>query len=526
MRISIQLSVAFTATAAIAGGIGYHISSATSEIQRQVERLSRGAIPTIANMAGMSEAVNRQTLAAAELVRASVPPQGGGTLTLNAPETQRAREEFRQQDILFREALHRQRMNTEALIRWAEAAGHSEWADREKTATVPFLAELETQFSNQRQMMDELLGIAVRDADAAADYLENKILPHSQQQLLSMLAERRRLAEREFTGGVRGVERALEVVNARQAMLTVAAMAAAVGLGLLLSRFIGKPLHMLKEAALAAGRGDLNAAVAIRRNDEIGVLAQAFNQMLADLRETTVSISMQKRTERQLRASLEEKELLLKEVHHRVKNNLQIVSSLLSLQVHHGQSPETLRLLIESQRRIRAMALIHEQLYRSDDLSQIDFAVYVQELADQLCRSHDGSVRLAVRVEAQHDRLPLDQAVPCGMIVSELVSNAAKHAFPGREEGEIVIGFSRYEQGYQLSVRDNGIGVPLEAAAQAESLGLRVVRALVRQIHGQLHMECCDGTLFEITFPASVKDRQSGPLPEIQHDLPGGTSHA
>ena len=526
MRISIQLSVAFIATATVAGGIGYHVNSATSEIQRQVEWLSLGAIPTIANTTGMSEAINGQTLAATELVHASLRAPDGGTLPSDSPEIRRASDEIQRQEVLFREALQRQRMATDALLRWAEAAGQSEWAERERTIGIPFVETLETKFGTQRQMAGELVTIARRDPNAAADFLETKLLPHSRQQLLPMLAEHRHMAERKFTDGVRGVERALEVVNARQALLTVAAMIAAIGLGVFLSHFIGRPLRILKEAALAAGRGDFAVAVAIRRNDEIGVLAGAFNQMLVDLRQTTVSLSELKQAELRLRASLEEKELLLKEVHHRVKNNLQIVSSLLSLQVHHAQSPETLQLLAESQHRIRAMALIHEQLYRSDDLARIDFAEYVEQLATQLCRSHQGGVRLSVRVEAEHCHLPLDQAVPCGMILSELVSNAAKHAFSGREDGEIEIGFSRHGQKYWLSVRDNGIGVPVETASQAESMGLRVVQALVRQIHGQLHIECRAGTLVHIAFPASIEGQQPEPLPGDRPDIPGGNSHA
>lgn len=528
MRISIQLSVAFLATAAIAGGIGYHISSATGEIRRQVEWLSRGAIPTLANTTGMSEAVHRQISAAARVVRAGRRGQDAGEPAPDPPEKPRVSEEIQRHDTAFREALQHQQMTADALIRWVETAGRPEWIERERTVTLPFLEALETRYGEHRRLIGELLQLADRDHEAAADLFAGKLLPHANEQLLPLLAEHRRRAEQEFTGGVRGVERALEVVNTRQAILTVAAMAAAVGLGLFLARFIGKPLRMLKEAALAAGQGDLDAAVVVRRSDEIGVLARAFNQMLADLRATTVHISEQRETELRLRASLGEKELLLKEVHHRVKNNLQIVSSLLSLQVHDAQSPETLRLLAESQHRIRAMALIHEQLYRSDDLSQIDFSVYVEQLAGQLCRSHEGGVRLAVRVEAEHCRLPLDQAVPCGMIVSELVANAAKHAFPNREAGEIVVGFAQQGPEYRLGVRDDGVGVAAETAAQGESLGLRVVRALVRQIHGQLHIENQGGTLVDIRFPAAGNEPQPEPLREknSSEDCPDGPGSA
>jgi anti-sigma regulatory factor (Ser/Thr protein kinase) len=155
------------------------------------------------------------------------------------------------------------------------------------------------------------------------------------------------------------------------------------------------------------------------------------------------------------------------------------------------------------------MALIHEQLYRSDDLSQIDFAVYVEQLAAQLRRSHDGGVRLAVRVEAEHCRLPLDQAVPCGMIVSELVSNAAQNTLSPAQEGRVVVSASRRGQQYRLRVQDNGIGVPPETGRAGRIAGAAGrMRALVRQIHGQLHMECQRRyAQFEIAFPASGRNR-------------------
>ena len=513
MRISIQFLVAFLATAAIAGGIGYHLGSATREIQRQVELLSRSAIPTIVNTTCMSEAIHRQTLAAHRLVRFGRGGQEGGS---DWPEqAQGASEEIRQQDAAFRGAFQQERMSAVALIRWIEAGGPTEWGEQERAVKLPFLEALEPRYDEHQRLMGELLERIEHNPSTAGDLLERQLLPHARTQLFPLLAEHRLRAEREFTGAVRGVERALEVVNLRQAVVTLTAITAAIGLGLFFARFIGKPLRMLKEAALAAGRGDFEPAVPVCRHDEIGVLARAFNQMLADLRKTTVHISEQKQTEARLRASLDEKELLLKEVHHRVKNNLQIVSSLLNLQVHQAQSPETHQLLAESQHRIRAMALIHDQLYRSDDLSQIDFAMYVEQLAGYLSCSYNGGIRLAVRVEAEHCRLPLDLAVPCGMIVSELVSNAAKYAFPGRAAGEIGVGFVRLGSQYRLRVQDNGVGSPPpEATDPSASLGLELVRALVRQIHGQLHIECQGGMIFAVTFPASRGDHRPQPTVE------------
>jgi two-component sensor histidine kinase len=217
-----------------------------------------------------------------------------------------------------------------------------------------------------------------------------------------------------------------------------------------------------------------------------------------------LNVSRQKETEYRLRESLREKELLLKEVHHRVKNNLQVISSLLSLQAQRLRDPEMVRLFEESQARVRSMALIHEQLYRSDDLAHIDFAAYVQELVDNLKQGFGrGAARIDFCLDTEPAPLLLELAIPCGMIVNELVANALEHAFPDDGAGEIRIAFRREGNTYRITVADNGVGMRQRAAAaETGSIGLKVVEALTRQIHGTLDHTCRDGTMFTIRFAA------------------------
>ena len=217
------------------------------------------------------------------------------------------------------------------------------------------------------------------------------------------------------------------------------------------------------------------------------------------------NISQRKLAEAQLRASLEEKELLLKEVHHRVKNNLQVISSLLNLQARELGDPEIARLFRESQGRIRSMALIHEQLYRSSDLARIDFAAYVESLVGHLQQglSHKAAP-VKFQLEVRPLPLPLDLAIPCGMIVNELVSNALEHAFPDGRAGEIKVMFTQDAVGYCLAVADNGVGIDIARNdAEPTSLGLKVVEALTRQIRGDLEVRHDGGTRFEIQFQGS-----------------------
>jgi PAS domain S-box-containing protein len=216
-------------------------------------------------------------------------------------------------------------------------------------------------------------------------------------------------------------------------------------------------------------------------------------------------ITERKRAEEELRASLEEKESLLKEVHHRVKNNLQIISSLLKLQARKVQSPEVHGFLRDTQNRIRSMALLHETLYRSGNLARVELLQYAKNVCTHVASSYasgGGKIRLLHKIADL--TLDLDRAIPAGLIISELVSNAFKHAYPSGSTGEILVELqSTAEHQLVLRVSDDGIGLSVGADPQnAQSLGLLLVRSLTRQLDGRMSVSSGQGTVFEIVFPA------------------------
>jgi two-component sensor histidine kinase len=208
------------------------------------------------------------------------------------------------------------------------------------------------------------------------------------------------------------------------------------------------------------------------------------------------------RAEEQILAALQEKEVLLQEIHHRVKNNLQVVSSLLNLQSRYIEDEKTLQMFRESQSRVKSMALIHERLYRSKDLAQIDFGEYVQTLTRDLFRSYQAQAgSVALKVDVQDVFLGVDTAIPCGLIINELVSNALKYAFPDDRDGQLCVELASDDGQYVLAVRDNGVGLPDGLDIQStETLGLRLVTTLVRQLRGTVELRSDGGTEFEIRF--------------------------
>lgn len=200
-------------------------------------------------------------------------------------------------------------------------------------------------------------------------------------------------------------------------------------------------------------------------------------------------------------------EILLKEIHHRVKNNLQVISSLLDLQARSAGDERTAALLRESQHRLRSMSLIHEKLYRTGNATGVLIAEYVQDLAAHLRTSFAGSAgAVSIDVGVEDISLDMDIAVPCGLIITELVSNALKYAFPDGARGEIRIGLIRDQKGaVRLSVSDDGIGLPSSLDFRSTTtLGLRIVNILVSQLKGTLELEGGRGTRFVVTFPAAT----------------------
>lgn len=205
----------------------------------------------------------------------------------------------------------------------------------------------------------------------------------------------------------------------------------------------------------------------------------------------------------QLKTSLHEKDTLLREVHHRVKNNLQIVSSLIDLQAARQKGRDVQALFRDARDRVRSMALVHEKLYQSEDLAQTELGTYTKNLMKELFQAH-GEVSSKIRLNMQLEpvRLPVDRAIPCGLILNELATNSLKHAFIGRQEGLIEICLTCIDnRSVRLVFQDDGKGFPSGFDWHAtESLGLRLVRMLSEQLRADLRHRNGSGTTFEICF--------------------------
>lgn len=219
-----------------------------------------------------------------------------------------------------------------------------------------------------------------------------------------------------------------------------------------------------------------------------------------------IDITERRRAQQRLEDALREKTVLLNEVHHRVKNNLQVITSLLNLQADHAADANLRAILTESCGRVKAMALTHQLLYERKDFSRIDLGDYLQRLVQSIRATYRATGgRLGLQLVLPQDRVHLDleRAIPCGLLVNELVTNSFKHAFPGERRGEIAISLEQDSAGQIcFSVADNGIGLPPEAVlAQGSSLGLQLVPLFVDQLHGTLSIERESGTLFRICFP-------------------------
>lgn len=239
-------------------------------------------------------------------------------------------------------------------------------------------------------------------------------------------------------------------------------------------------------------------------------MESTINNIKDDLVIVARDVTERKQQQERIQDSLKEKEILLQEIHHRVKNNLQIISSLLYLQSKNVTSPTTLEHLQDSQSRVKSMALIHEKLYQSNDLANINFKDYVKSLANNLIQTYcKNGTSVGLDININNVFLTIDKAIPCGLIINELLSNSLKYAFPNGLQGKINIELKSCDKSneskhnYQLSIKDNGVGIPSDFDYDnTNSLGLKLVNNLTHQLDGNLEIENGKGTLFIIRFKA------------------------
>ena len=302
------------------------------------------------------------------------------------------------------------------------------------------------------------------------------------------------------------------------------------GLSLGAAKFIVKPkepaefLKIIKESIEAHESGQVSRKNKLPKTERIYLkeynetLVRKLQDKMVELENTNRSLKQEvkerKKAEESIRTSLEEKEVLLKEIHHRVKNNLQIIMSLLDLQTQKIKDSHLLEAFQETKNRIYFLSLVHETLYQSADLSKIASKGFLTTVIDDVCRFYNRKKRIALVVDIRESLLGIDLALPLGLIVNELVSNALKHAFPQNQGGEIAVSFHITNgETCELVIKDNGVGIPDTANDRnIESIGLELVNGLVSQINGsmEIHKEKeTSGTKIIVHFPLDSAEEEA-----------------
>lgn len=287
--------------------------------------------------------------------------------------------------------------------------------------------------------------------------------------------------------------------------------------------FFTKPLNDIDQIVITINKALERRRLRIENKELVRALSQAKDVLECRVKERTnelIKVNEQLRSEitermhaeHALILSLREKEVLLREIHHRVKNNMQVISSLLKLQSESVRDEKYILFFKESQDRIRSMSLVHEKLYHSENLAEIDFNEYIRDLVISLFHSYGiSSAEIALNIDIENISLEIETAIPLGLVINELVSNSLKHAFSGDQKGEIKIVLCKiFEKEFELTIADNGKGMPKDLDFRnTESLGLQLVTDLAElQLEGEISLIRTRGTEFRIRFKEIRYDKR------------------
>jgi PAS domain S-box-containing protein len=246
------------------------------------------------------------------------------------------------------------------------------------------------------------------------------------------------------------------------------------------------------EMELSNGYGLVSCAPIINKNDP-----NMFIHIVTDITDRKVA-------EKKVKSSLDEKTILLREIHHRVKNNMQIISSLLDLQSQYFENERDADLFLDSKNRVKSMAMIHDKLYQSEDFMCVDLEDYIIKLSKDLFSTYNMDFnQVLIKIEWEVvAKLDINTAMPLGLLINELITNSLKHAFPGNMSGELKISMIKKNGEFVMVVSDNGVGMPGYINFEdPDTLGLQLVNSLVHQIDGQISLDRTNGTRFEVIFP-------------------------
>ena len=541
MRIRTKLLLSLLLLVGIILGINIIFQVLSRSSEHEVLQLSKGALAETIHAAKMNKALSNSQAALQELLKeyfrlaAAIDTEAKSAAKAGIKTAEGLIDDSLAQ---LKAAFAKTREATRVQVELAGQFGDEALEATEKLEIEQWHGHMELAIKRYETMLDGLIETAGASPVRASEMLENVIEPFLRNELLSKLEEYRTDSENELA---EEIESLLANIRFSKHVLLVALLASgciAIFLNVYLSRKISRPLALMSNALTNITKGEFPVPDAINPKDEFGRLAAVLAGMTETIRRQTMELEtardelenqnahLQQRVaeqtyklmennellqreiierkiiEKQIQASLNEKEVLLKEIHHRVKNNLQIISSLLSLQAEKVDSEAIASAIIESQLRVKTMAIIHEKLYGSEDLSRIRFGAYIESLVGFLKSIYSGHKRtISFELNLENLALSIEHALPCGLIINELATNAYKHAF-GPEGGVIRIGLlETADRMITLSISDNGSGLPsgLDLVNPA-TLGLQLVAELVEQIDGRLSLADNGGAQFTISF--------------------------